>query len=100
MQSMQDGNLRFIMHYQDHLTKFAILRALTSKYVSEFAYQLLDIFLLFGAPHIDNRYEFTANIIKEDMRADCTKVHGKPRHPHSQEGIERGNAVIKDMLVI
>ncbi|XP_063415849.1 KRAB-A domain-containing protein 2-like [Mytilus trossulus] len=105
MQSMRDGDFRFIMHYQDHLTKFAILRALTSKHASEVAYQLLDIFLLFGAPHIlqsDNGREFTANIIKElkDMWADCTKVHGKPRHPQSQGSVERGNTDIKDMLVI
>ncbi|CAC5421894.1 SCAN domain-containing protein 3,KRAB-A domain-containing protein 2 [Mytilus coruscus] len=72
---------------------------------SEVAYQLLDIFLLFGAPHIlqsDNGREFTTNIIKElkDMWVDCTTVHGKPRHPQSQGSVERGNADIKDMLVI
>jgi hypothetical protein len=58
----------------------------TSKLAAEVGFQLLDIFLLFGAPHIlqsDNGREFTANIIKElkDMWTDCTLVHGKPRHP-------------------
>ena len=38
MQSMRDGEFRFIMHYQDHLTMFATLRALTSKYAAEVAY--------------------------------------------------------------
>jgi hypothetical protein len=85
MQSMRDGD---ILHYQDHLTKFAVLRPLTSKLAAEVGFQLLDIFLLFGAPHIlqsDNGREFTANIIKElkDMWPDCTLVHGKPRHPQS-----------------
>lgn len=85
MQSMRDGD---ILHYQDHLTKFAVLRPLTSKLAAEVGFQLLDIFLLFGAPHIlqsDNGREFTANIIKElkDMWTDCTLVHGKPRHPQS-----------------
>jgi hypothetical protein len=50
--------------------------------------QLLDIFLLIGAPHIlqfDNGREFTANVIKEvkDMWPDCSIVHGKHKHPQS-----------------
>ena len=57
------------------------------------------------APHIlqsDNGREFTANIIKErnDMWADCTIVHGKPRHPQSQGNVKRENTDVKDMLVI
>ena len=88
MQSTRDGDFKFILHYQDHLTKFAVLRPLTSKLAAEVGFQLLDIFLLFGAPHIlqsDNGCEFTANIIKElkDMWPDCTLVYGKPRHPQS-----------------
>jgi hypothetical protein len=64
MQSMRDGDFKFILHYQDHLTKFAVLRPLTSKLAAEVGFQLLDIFLLFGAPHIlqsDNGREFTAH---------------------------------------
>ena len=51
------------MNYQDHLTKFCVLRPLTSKRVSEVAHQLLDIVLMLGAPAIlqsDNGAEFTA----------------------------------------
>jgi hypothetical protein len=51
MQSMQ-GRFSRIMVYQDHLTKFIVLRPLTSKPAAEVAYQLLDIFLLLGAPQI------------------------------------------------
>jgi hypothetical protein len=56
MQSMHDGDFKFILHYQDHLTKFAVLRPLTSKLAAEVGFQLLDIFLLFGAPleHIEH----------------------------------------------
>jgi hypothetical protein len=96
---------KFILHYQDHLTKFAVLRPITSKLAAEVGFQLLDIFLLFGAPHIlqsVNGREFTAYVIKElkDMWPDCTLGHGKPRHPQSQGSVERGNADIKDMLII
>ena len=69
MQSMPDGNFKFIMNYQDHLTKFCVIDSLTSKRAAEVAYKLLsNVFLVFGAPHIlqsDNGREFTAAIISE-----------------------------------
>ena len=104
MQSMKQGEFRWIMVYQDHLTKFCVLRPLTSKRAAEVAYQLLDIFLLFGAPCIlqsDNGSEFTAQIIVElkELWPDLVLVHGKPRHPQSQGSVERANCDIKDMLV-
>ena len=48
MQSMCKGSYRWIMVYQDHLTKYCVLRPLTSKRAAEVAWQLLDIFLLLG----------------------------------------------------
>ena len=44
MQSMAVRNFCWIMVYQDHLTKFCILRPLASKRAAEVAYQLIDIF--------------------------------------------------------
>ena len=85
------------MVYQDHLTQFCILRPLTSKHTSEVAYQLLDIYLLLGAPSIlqsDNRSEFTVQ-----MWPDLVIIHGKPRQPLSQGSVERANCNIKDMLI-
>ena len=104
MQAMHKGNYKWIMVYQDHLTKFCVLKPLTSKRASEVAYQLLDIFLLFGAPEIlqsDNGSEFTACIITElkQLWPELVLVHGKPRHPQSQGSVERANCDIKDMLV-
>ncbi|XP_076049296.1 KRAB-A domain-containing protein 2-like [Oratosquilla oratoria] len=89
---------------QDHLTKFCVLRPLTSKRAAEVAYQLLDIFLLLGAPEIlqsDNGSEFTASVITELklLWPDLVMVHGKPRHPQNQGSVERANCDIKDMLV-
>ena len=68
MQSMPNGTYKWIMVYQDHLTKYCVLRPLSSKRAAEVAYQLMDICLLFGAPHIlqsDNGSEFTASVIVE-----------------------------------
>ncbi|XP_068215891.1 KRAB-A domain-containing protein 2-like [Palaemon carinicauda] len=105
MQSMPSGsNKKWIMVYQDHWTKFCILRALTSKRAAEVAFHLLDIFLLFGAPVIlqsGNGSEFTSQVITElkGVRPKLTLVHGKPHHPQSQGSVERANGDIKDMLV-
>ncbi|XP_068209297.1 KRAB-A domain-containing protein 2-like [Palaemon carinicauda] len=104
MQSMSYRTFKWIMVYQDHLTKFCVLRPLTSKRAAEVAFQLADIFLLLGAPVIlqsDNGSEFTAQIITElrSLWPELSIVHGKPRHPQSQGSVERTNGDIKDMLV-
>ena len=52
MQYMCQGQHKWITVYQNHLTKFYILHPLTSKRAPEIAYQLLDIYLLLGAPSI------------------------------------------------
>jgi hypothetical protein len=86
MQSLPYGSFKWIMVYQDHLAKFVVIRPLTSKRAAEVAYQLMDIFLLFGAPHVlqsDNGSEFTAQIISDlkELWPELVIVHGKPRHP-------------------
>ena len=84
------------MVYQDHLTKFCNIKPLTSKKASEVAFNLIDVFTIFGAPHIlqnDNGREFTALVISELklMWPQLVIVHGKPRHPQSQGSIARSN---------
>ena len=104
MQSEPDGYYRFIMNYQDHLTKFTILRPLKSKTAEEVTYRLMDIFCMFGAPFIlqsDNGLEFSIRIIQNlaDMWPGMKLVHGKSRHSQSQGSVERSNQDIQDMLV-
>ncbi|XP_023238740.1 KRAB-A domain-containing protein 2-like [Centruroides sculpturatus] len=75
------------MVYQDHLTKFVHLLPLKTKTAEEVAYQLLQIFLTFGAPailHSDNGREFCNKVIFElcTMWKDVKIVHGKPHHSH------------------
>ena len=48
MQSAADGEYKWIMHYQDHLTKSSYLRALPNKKASRVALELLKIFLMQG----------------------------------------------------
>ena len=68
MQSSTQPHYNWIMVYQCHLTKFCILRPLTSKRAAEVAFQLVDICLLLGALSIlqdDNGSEFTAELISK-----------------------------------
>ncbi|XP_068204787.1 KRAB-A domain-containing protein 2-like [Palaemon carinicauda] len=100
MQSMSCRTFKWIMVYQDHLTKLCVLRPLTSKRATEVA----DIYLLLDATEIlqpDNDSEFTAQIITElrSLWPELSIVHGKPRHPQSQGSVERANGDIKDILV-
>ena len=94
----------FLIVYQDHLTKFVVLRPLQKKSADEVVNHLLDIFSLFGSPHIlqsDNGREFKnvnlATMIR-DKWPECKIVHGKPRHPQSQGSVERVNKEIKKVL--
>jgi hypothetical protein len=104
MQSEPDGDFRFIMNYQDHLTKFTMLRPIRTKTAEEVAYQVLDIFCIFGAPLIlqsDNGREFANRVVEnlKEMWPGLRLVHGKPRHSQSQGSVERSNQDIRDMLV-
>lgn len=103
MQTEPDKDYKFILNYQDHLTKFVFLKPLKSKRAAEVAYNLLDIFCIIGAPNIlqsDNGREFTAAVINElaDM-FQAKIVHGKPRHSQSQGSVERANQDVRDILV-
>lgn len=52
MQTCPDRDFKYILNYQDHLTKFVILRLLKTKTAEEVAHILLDIFFILGAPSI------------------------------------------------
>ena len=94
----------FILHYQDHFTKFSIVEALRSKQAAEVADRLYEIFTLVGAPRIlqsDNGNEFVGAPLTNMMNTfwPGTKlVRGSPRHPQSQGSVEKANGDIKTML--
>lgn len=102
-QSHPDREYKFIMVYQDHLTKFVVLSALKSKRAEEVAYKLVDIFTLLGAPTIlqsDNGREFANNVVSslKEYWPTLKIVHGKPRHSQSQGNVKRANQDIENML--
>ncbi|XP_023288360.1 KRAB-A domain-containing protein 2 [Orussus abietinus] len=103
LQSNRDGEYKFIMVYQDHLTKFVQLRPLKTKSAEEVARHVLSIFLTFGAPAIlqsDNGREFSNRVISEicAMWKDVKIVHEKPRYSQTQGSVEKANQDIQNML--
>lgn len=97
------GDFKFMMHYQDHATKFCFLRPLTSKRASEVAEELTKIFYHWGAPQMlqsDNGKEFVAKVIEEVVAIwpYCKILYGRPRHPESQGSVERANGDVKSMI--
>ncbi|GFU78145.1 KRAB-A domain-containing protein 2 [Trichonephila clavipes] len=101
--SNRDGEYKFMMVYQNYLTKFVQLRPLKTKKAEEEAYLILPIFLTFGAPVIlesDNGREFSNQAISEicSMWKDVKVIHGKPRHSQTQGSVKRVNQDIHNML--
>lgn len=102
-QSRPDRTYKFILVYQENLTKFVQIRALKTKQAIEVAKRIYEIFLIFGAPAIlqsDNGKEFCNSIINslKEMWPQLKMVHGKPRHSESQGSVERANRDIENML--
>lgn len=103
MQSQEYEGSRFILNYQDHFTKFVVLRPLKTKRAEEVANNLLDIYLLLGAPailHSDNGREFVNDWLRHmhEMWPTLKVVRGKPRHSQTQGSVERANRDVEGML--
>ena len=52
LQAEPDGPYKYILNYQDHHTKFVILKPLKTKCAEEVGENLIDIFTLLGSPLI------------------------------------------------
>lgn len=92
LQTQADGEFKFVMVYQDHLTKFGIFRALKTKTAEEVALNLKRNFSIFGSPcifHTDNGREFKNKIVEEleKLWPEVKIVHGKPRHSQTQSSV-------------
>ena len=102
LQTQLDDELKFILNYQDFLTKFVVLKPLKFKRAADVAYHVLDIFCMLGSPHIlqsGNRRKFRNNVVKEivQMWSNCKLVHGKVRNSQSQEWVEMTSRDVEDM---
>ena len=101
-----ESGIRFkwLLVYQDHFTKYVLLRPLKRKSADAVANTPYSIFKEFGPPHIlqsDNGGEFCNETLFTliNQKWPSTKiVHEKPRHPESQGSVERATREIKNAL--
>nr|XP_012312992.1 KRAB-A domain-containing protein 2 [Aotus nancymaae] len=103
MQSSADGEFKFILYYQDHLTKFIILRPLKSKQTHEVVSVLLDIFTILGTPSVldsNSGIEFTNQVVHElnELWPDLRIVSGKHHPGNAQGSLEGASRDIKNMI--
>ncbi|KAI8438957.1 hypothetical protein MSG28_011270 [Choristoneura fumiferana] len=103
LQSIPDGDFKWLLNYKDHGTQFVQLRPLQTNQATDVALELVKIFLSFGAPFVlqsTNGREFTAKVIEEVMNIwpDCKIVLGNPRHPQTLGTVERTNEDVENML--
>lgn len=103
MQFCKDDEFKFILNYQNHLSKFIVLKPLSIKTAIEVAYNMLDIFCILECSQTlqsDNGREFFNVIIVElEVSWPSLKIlHGKSRHSQSQGSIERANRDVEEML--
>ena len=66
MRANADGEYKWILNYQDHFTKWVVLRPLKKKCAIEVSNTLINIFYTLGAPNIlqsDNGREFDKQVI-------------------------------------
>lgn len=103
IQSQADRDYKFIMVYQNQLSKFVQLRPLKSKRAEEVSYQLVDILFLEHLAILQsvNGREISNNSVVEEvctMWPELKVIHGKPRHSQSQRSVKRANQDIEKML--
>ncbi|XP_050054538.1 SCAN domain-containing protein 3 isoform X1 [Aphis gossypii] len=101
-QLFSNEKFKYIMIYQDYLTKFIVLRPLKHKLVEEVAYNLIDIFTLLGAPCIIQSFhsrDFSNDVVNclRGLWPELKIVHGKPYH--SQENEEQVKQDVTNMLI-
>jgi len=96
MTSRPDQHHKWILHMQDHFSKFSWTHPLISRHTAEVAEKLFQTFCLFGAPRIlysDNDKELIAGVISEVTKKlpGLALTHEQPRHLQSQGCMEISN---------
>ena len=102
-QSLPDGEYKWILNAQDHMTKFSHLRPLKFKSASCVAWALYKIFCRCGAPVIlqsDNGKEFRNSLVSalKLLWPGLEIVHGRARTPQTQDSVERSYGDFQNKL--
>ena len=94
-QMAPDNGYKFILNYQDSLSKYVIPQPLKTKTAAEVADCLVSIFFEHRPPsilHTDNGMEFSNKTLMasiNELWKGTNIVHGRPRHPQDQGSVEQ-----------
>ena len=104
MRTVPDGEFKWILNYQDHFTKWVVLKGLKEKNAREVVINLVTIFYTLGAPNIlqsANGKELDDKLLLEPLNAlwpSTKRIHGKPRKPQSQGSVKNVNNRVQNIL--
>ncbi len=96
-----DHDYKYVLHIKDHFSKYTALYACRDKTAAAVRGHFAHWMGHFGVPKIvqsDNGGEFKG-ILEELLREQGIHIlHGRPKHPQSQDLVEQGNFVAKRKL--
>jgi hypothetical protein len=97
----ENGN-RFILTFQDDLTKFSYAQAITNHEAKTIAEKLFQFIMIFGIPKsivTDNSSDFKSELMKEvNSLFKIRHITTSPYHPQSNGALERSHSTLKDYL--
>lgn len=101
MRLEKDGIFEWILHIEDHFSKYSFLRPLTGKGAGLVARELEYWIQLMGPPRIvqcGNGHEFKGAVLHLLDRYGVVLINSNPRHPQRQGLIEQENSVVERKL--
>ena len=91
----------WILHLEDHFSRFSILYALTSKKASRITYYI-SLFIchlgIRGILQCDNGRELKGALLLFLKKHNIRLVNGRPCTPRTQRLVEQANALVKDKI--
>lgn len=89
MRKEQDEEYRFIMNYQEYITRFTVLRPLETDSVEEISRELLSIFGHYGAPYFltsNKGRDFCIEVCEclAELYPGLQLVYGEPRYSYAE----------------
>ena len=96
-----DREYVWILHLNDHFSKFSMLYAFTSKKSSEITFYI-NVFVqhlgVFGILQCDIGREFKDALLLFLKKHNIRLINSRPRTPRRQRLVEKANAVVKDKI--
>jgi transposase InsO family protein len=100
--SLTENGNRFILTFQDDLTKYSYARSIPNHDAKTIAESLFEFIMMFGVPKsivTDNSTDFKSDLLKEVNNIfKIRHISTSPYHPQSNGALERSHSTLKDYL--